>query len=151
LSARTLPVTFCRYASPEEAFPHIQAIVLQEQEAASARASRGEVDLAADGDADATTSSASDDKAVNVRSCFARAFTFHIHLALQVSALVAVLKEAVAAVGATAAAPEAATCSHKDFLGRPVPQVPVSLNIVDGEPLTHYSAVDCAGLARHVH
>jgi hypothetical protein len=57
-----------RYASAEEALPHIQAIVLQEQEAASARASRGEVDATADGDADATASaaSASEDKAVNV-------------------------------------------------------------------------------------
>jgi hypothetical protein len=57
-----------RYASAEEALPHIQAIVLQEQEAASARASRGEVDATADGDVDATASaaSASEDKAVNV-------------------------------------------------------------------------------------
>jgi hypothetical protein len=54
-----------RYNSAEEAFPHFQAIVLQEQEAASARASRGEVDTAADADADAGPS-ASDDKAVNV-------------------------------------------------------------------------------------
>jgi hypothetical protein len=57
-----------RYASAEEALPHIQAIVLQEQEAASARASRGEVDAAADGDADNTASASSDDKAVNVRA-----------------------------------------------------------------------------------
>jgi hypothetical protein len=42
--------------------------VLQEQEAASARASRGEVDAAADGDADNTASASSDDKAVNVRT-----------------------------------------------------------------------------------
>ena len=58
----------CRYATAEDALPHIQAIVLQEQEAASARASRGEVDAAADGDADNTASASSDDTAVNVRT-----------------------------------------------------------------------------------
>ena len=42
--------------------------MLQEQEAASARASRGEVDAAVDGEADATPSAASEDKTVNVRS-----------------------------------------------------------------------------------
>jgi hypothetical protein len=59
-------VTLGRYASAEEALPHIQAIVLQEQEAASARASRGEVDAAADGEADATLSASEDKAAVNV-------------------------------------------------------------------------------------
>jgi hypothetical protein len=45
------------------------------------------------------------------------------NVVVQVAALVAALRDAVSVVGATAAAPEAASCSLKDFLGRPVPQV----------------------------
>ena len=70
----------CRYATAEDALPHIQAIVLQEQEAASARASRGEVDAAADGDADNTASASSDDKAVNVRTSWNRILVLFMRL-----------------------------------------------------------------------
>ncbi len=42
---------------------------------------------------------------------------------MQVAALVAVLKDTVAAVGATAPAPEATSCSLKQSDGTPVPQV----------------------------
>ncbi len=51
---------------------------------------------------------------------------FRLSRCCQVAALVAALKDAVAAIGATAPPPEAASCTQKDFLGRPVPQVPVS-------------------------
>ena len=144
-ASTTQHVTRHRYSSSDEALPHVQAIVLQEQEAAAARASRGEdaaadAAAAADGDADAapSTASASVDTSVNVRcmprhmshvTCHMSHVTCHMPPCLctspkgQVAALVAVLKDAVAAVGAVAAAPEASTCSLKQSDGKAVPQV----------------------------